>query len=228
METLNVLSAGAVKPGLLRVIHAFQHDTGYKVNVTFATAPESRKRLSGDEVGDVVVAPPQLLDDLVNSGKVAGERVMVGSIGVGVMVRTGTNLPQIATVNELKQALLSAESVVYNQASTGIYLEALFDRLGIAAGLKTKTTRYPDAAAVLEHVSKGRGKEIGFGATTVILEAKDKGLAFVGPLPAEIQNYTTYLAAVAAGAVNGDVARDFVAYLVSPSARAELAEAGIQ
>ncbi|MDZ4343290.1 MAG: substrate-binding domain-containing protein [Candidatus Binatia bacterium] len=154
MAQLELLSAGAVKPGLVHVIEAFQQKTGHKVDVTFATAPEIRKLIAGGATANVVVAPPQLLDDLVKAGKATGERVMVGRIGVGLMVREGAPLPKIATVNDLRQSLLEADSVVYNHASTGIYLEALFSRLGIAAQLKTKTTRYPDAAAVLDHVSK--------------------------------------------------------------------------
>ena len=223
MAQLELLSAGAVKPGLANVIDAFQQATAHQVNATFATAPEIRKRI-GEAAADVVVAPPQLLDDLVKAGKVGGERFMVGRVGVGVMVRGGAPLPKIATVDELRQSLLEADSVVYNHATTGIYLEALFARLGIAAQLKTKTTRYPDAAAVLDHVSKGRNKEIGFGATTVIVEGKSKGLVFVGPLPAEIQNYTTYAAMVTAD----DAAREFLGYLATDVAKAILAEAGIQ
>jgi molybdate transport system substrate-binding protein len=227
MDELNVLSAGAVKPGLLRVIDAFQRDTGHKVNVTFATAPEIRKLLSG-AASDVVVAPPQLLDDPVNIGKVAGDRVMVGSIGVGVLVRAGAPPPKIATVDELKQSLLDVESVVYNQASTGIYLETLFARLGIAAQVKAKTTRYPDAAAVLAHVGQGNKREIGFAATTVIVEAGDKGLVFVGPLPAEIQNYTTYAATVTAAGAGRTIAGEFLRYLSGAGAKAALTAAGIQ
>jgi hypothetical protein len=78
--------------------------------------------------------------------------------------------------------LLSPESIVYNQASTGIYLESLFERLGISAQLKAKTTRYADFAAVRDHVAKGTVNEIGLGATTVIIESASKGLKFVGPL----------------------------------------------
>src|SRR5919108_1057384 len=40
-----VLSAGAVQPGLVKVIDAFRHETGDEVKVTFATAPTIRKRL---------------------------------------------------------------------------------------------------------------------------------------------------------------------------------------
>jgi molybdate transport system substrate-binding protein len=154
--------------------------------------------------------------------------VTVGRIGVGVAVREGAPAPKIATVDEFRQSLLNAESVVYNQASTGIYLEGLFNRLGIAAQLKAKTTRYPDFAGVLDHVSKGKGNEIGLGATTVIVEAENKGLKLVGPLPAEIQNYTTYAVTVAAEGLAKDAAREFVRYLTTPAAKATFAAAGIE
>jgi molybdate transport system substrate-binding protein len=132
-------------------------------------------------------------------------------------------------VDELKQSLLKAESVVYNQASTGAYIESLFERLGIATLLSAKTVRYPDFAAVLAHVSQGDGDEIGLGATTVIIEeGRDKGLKFAGPLPESIQNYTTYMATVAADGGAGDEAREFIRYLTSPAARELLAAAGIE
>jgi molybdate transport system substrate-binding protein len=147
---------------------------------------------------------------------------------VGVMVRDGAPQPKIATVDEFKQALLGAESVVYNQASTGIYLEKLFERLGIAGHLKTKTVRYPDAASVLDHIRKGKGDEIGLGATTVIIEGESKGLKFVGPLPPEIQNYTIYAATVVNAGSASEAAREFVRYLTAPVAQKVFAAAGIQ
>lgn len=223
-----VLSAGAVEPGLVKVIDAFWHETGHDVKVIFATAPVIRKRLGGEAV-DVVIAPPATLDELVKLRKAAAaERVTVGRIGVGVAVWGGAPLPKIGTVDEFKHSLLSAASVVYNQASTGIYLEGLFDRLGIGEELKAKTTRYPDFAAVLAHMSKGRSNEIGLGATTVILEAGSKGLQFVGPLPAEIQNYTTYAAAVLAEGGATDPARALARFITTPTARAALTGAGIE
>ena len=223
---ISVLSAGAVEPGLVKVIDAFRRETGHDVKVAFATAPAILKRMGGGETADVVIAPPAGLDDLVKAGKsAAADRVTVGRIGVGVAVRGGAPLPKIATVDEFKQSLLNAESIVYNQASTGIYIESLFDRLGIGEQLKAKTTRYPDFAAVLDHVIKGKGNEIGLGATAVILEGRNKGLRLVGPLPAEIQNYTTYAAIVAAA---NDAAREFVRYLTTPAAKAAFAAVGIE
>lgn len=225
-EEIVVLSAGAVQPGLAKVIDAFRRETGNDVTVTFATAPMIRKHLTGGAAADLVIAPPDAFDELEKNGT-AGDRSTVGRIGVGVMVRAGTPLPKIATVNEFKQSLLNAESIVYNQASTGLYLEDLFDRLGIGAQLTAKTTRYPDFAAVRDHVSKGKGREIGLGATTVIIESASKGLTFVGPLPAEVQNYTTYAAIVIATSPIRDAATTLLRFLTNPEAKSIFASAGI-
>lgn len=222
---INILSAGAVSPGLVKVIEAFRRETGDDVKVTFATAPELRKRLDSGESADVVIAPPALLDELAKSGRAAAERVIVGRIGVGVMARDGAAVPAIATAEELKHSLLNSQSIVFNQASTGLYIDSLFKRLGIAAQMEAKITRYADFAAVRDRIGKGQGSEIGFGATTVIIENAGKGVRFAGPLPAEIQNYTTYIAALTATA--GDAARALHRYLATPAAKAIFTAAGI-
>jgi len=226
---IKVLSAGAVAPGMMKVIDAFQRETGHDIKVTFATAPAILKRISSTEPLDAVVGPPAVLDEWAKAGKADPiHRVIVGRIGVGVMVRDNAPLPKIDTTDDFKQSLLSAQSVVYNQASTGIYLEKLFDQLGIGEEVKAKTTRYPDAAAVLGHISKGNPNEIGLGATTVILEGESKGLKFVGPLPAEIQNYTTYVATVITDGATPVTARAFLDYMTTVAARRILAKAGIE
>ena len=226
---LKILSAGAVKPGLTKVIDAFQRDSGHRVAVFFATAPAILQQIGDGETVNVVIAPPAVLEQLVKPGKSAArETVTLGRIGVGVLVRDGEALPQIATINDFKESLLSAESVVYNQASTGTYLETLFESLGIGAAVRNKSTRYPDFAAVLDHISKGKGGEIGLGATTVIIENESHGVKFAGPLPAEIQNYTSYVAALMADSEANEIAEQFMRYLASPAAKPLLAFAGIQ
>jgi molybdate transport system substrate-binding protein len=65
----------------------------------------------------------------------------------------------------------------------------------------------------MEHVLKGKGKEVGFGPITEILQYKDKDLRLVGPLPAEIQNYTSYVAIPMTAGSNKEVASAFVRFL---------------
>ena len=224
---ISVLSAGAVQPGMAKVIDAFQRATAQNVSITFATLPMIHKRIGDPNPPDVVIAPLAVLEEWAKTGKaVSRDRVMVGRIGVGMMLRDGARPPDIGSVAEFKRSLLNSQSIVYNQASTGIYLESLFERLGIKKQLEKKTTRYPDAAAVLNHVSKGKGNEIGFGATTVIIEHESKGLKFVGPLPPEIQNYTSYTAMVMNVASEG--AREFIRYLTRSAAKKILTAAGIE
>lgn len=92
---INVLSAGAVAPGIMKVIDAFQRETGHHVKVTFATAPTILKRIGGAEPLDAVVGPPDVLDKWVKAGKANPTHcVIVGRIGVGVMVRDGAPLPE--------------------------------------------------------------------------------------------------------------------------------------
>jgi molybdate transport system substrate-binding protein len=114
---ITVLSAGAVQPGLVKVIDAFRRETGDEVKVTFATAPTIRKLLSSGEIADVLIAPPELLDELEKTApSTTLDRNVLGRIGVGVAVRDGAPMPKIATVDEFKQSLLSADSLFTDAA----------------------------------------------------------------------------------------------------------------
>jgi molybdate transport system substrate-binding protein len=147
---------------------------------------------------------------------------------MGVAVRPGAPVPDISSAAALRKAVLDAESIVFNRASTGLYFENLLKKMGIFEQVEKKTTRYADGAAVMEHVLKGQGREIGFGPITEILLHRDQGLRLVGPLPAEVQNYTSYTAGVMTGARSGGAAQDFVRYLGTPAAKARFAAAGIE
>src|SRR3989454_1347704 len=222
---IRVLSAGAVEPGLRAAAAAFQKQSGHTVNIAFNTAPEIRKRIGAGEAFDVVIAPPAALDEF--AGKVAADRVALGRVGLGVAVRPGAAVPDISSADALKRSVLQTESIVFNRASSGIYLENLLKKMGIYEQVEAKTTRYSDAAAVMEHVLKGKGREIGFGPVTEILQHRDKGLKLVGPLPPEVQNYTSYSAAPMTAAANSELARVLVRYLGSPESKALFVGAGI-
>jgi len=222
---IRVLSAGAVEPGLRAAAAAFQKQSGHTVNIAFNTAPEIRKRIGSGEAFDVVIAPPAALDEF--AGKVAADRVALGRVGLGVAVRPGAAVPDISSADALKRSVLAAESIVFNRASSGIYFENLLKKMEIYGEVQVKTTRYADGAAVMEHVLKGKGREIGFGPVTEILQHREKGLNFVGPLPPEVQNYTSYSAVPMTAAANAELARVLVRYLGSPESKALFVRAGI-
>jgi molybdate transport system substrate-binding protein len=226
---IKVFSAGAIEPGLVRAIEAFKRASGDSVKVEFNTAPQLAKRLADGDVADVLIAPPAALDQQTKDGKVVAEgRVTVGKVGAGVVMRKDLPSPDIATTAAFKQTVLGADSIVYNTASTGLYLEKLFERLGVADAIKAKTTRYPNGERVMEHLIHGKGNEIGFGAITEIKLFEPKGLKLVGPLPAEVQNYTTYAAAPMAGAPSPQAAKAFLAFLASAEAKQAFAAGGVE
>jgi molybdate transport system substrate-binding protein len=226
---IRVLSAVAVESGLVKVADQFRRETGNRVRMQFfATAPLLERRLAVGESADVLIASSGLMNDQLRRNKVEAEaHSFIGRVAVGVTVRAAAPDPDIATLDRFRQSLLGADSIVYSQASSGLYLEKLFDLLGIAEQLKTKTTRYANSAQVLEHVIGGKGNEIGFGAITEIRLFEPRGLRLVGPLPEQVQNSTAYSAAVMTEAPAVEVARDFVRYLGTPAAKATFAAAGI-
>ena len=226
---IRILSAGAVGPGLQAFAVVVKRETGHDLKIQLNTAPEIARRLAAGEVYEVLIAPPDAITQAAKENKIVVEsRVPVGRVGAGVVVRSGASVPDIESVDALKRTLLAADSVVYNTASTGIYLDKLFDKMGILEQLKPKVTRYPDGAAVMEHVSKGKGSEIGFGAITEIKAYELKGVMLVGPLPADVQNYTRYDAAMMTGATSPDAAKAVLAQLATPAGKAAFASGGVE
>jgi molybdate transport system substrate-binding protein len=225
---LKILSAGAPEPGVHAVIEMFKAK-GNTVTVRYATAPAIRKIISDGGGANIVIAPPPVIKEVSEAGKAdAKAQVPVGKVGVGITVRQGAPVPDVSTVDKMKAALLAADTVVYNQASTGNYLQELFVKLGIADQLKARTKRYPDGDAVMNHIIKGSGAEIGLGAITEINLNTSKGLRFVAPLPADVQNYTSYVAAPMTGANHSPDSAKFLELLSAPEARKALLAAGIE
>jgi molybdate transport system substrate-binding protein len=226
-DELQVLSAGAIEPGLKAAAAAFEKQTGHVAKITFNTAPELRKRMDSNPAFDVVIAPPAVMADFAAASKLLDARANVGRVGIGVAVREGAAVPDIANADALKRSVLDAESLVFNRASTGLYLEGLLKKMDVYAQVERKTTRYPDGAAVMEHVIKGKGREIGFGAMTEILLYNGKGLKLVGPVPAEVQNYTSYTAAPLASGKSQALAQQFVGFLSGPVGKPLFVAAGV-
>jgi molybdate transport system substrate-binding protein len=225
---LKVLSAGAVQPGLIAAAKIFRDKSGDEAKIAYDPATVLGKRVAGGEVADIVVSSPAVIADLTKTGKVSAEgQVRLGRVGVGVVVREGAPSPNLSSTQALKNALLEADAVVYNTASSGAYVEDMLKKIGAFDQIQGKLVRLFDGNAVMRRLVEGKGKEFGFGGITDIVLNHDKGVRLVGPLPAEIQNYTSYTAAVIAVAPNPAGAKAFLTYLASSDARTLFAANGI-
>lgn len=217
---LTILSAGAVERGLEAAVAGFRAETGAAVRISYATAPRLRERVQAGEAPDVLVAPLILLEEM--SARFAGPVVAIGKVGVGIAVRPGAPEPAVHDAASLRAAVEQADAVVFNRASTGLYLERLFERLGLAGVVAPKARRYATGAEVMAHLLQGSGAEIGFGAITEIRQVP--AVRFVGPLPPGLQNTTSYGAATLPG--TGGAA--LLHWLGGPAARRAFDAAGIE
>jgi molybdate transport system substrate-binding protein len=225
---IKVLAAGGMQPGLNAAAQVFRDKTGVEAKFTYEPPVDLGKRVAGGEAADIVVSSPAVIADLTKAGTVLADGQMhLGRVGVGVVVRQGAPLPDVASTAALKSALIDAQAVVYNTASSGTYIDGMLKKIGVFDQIQGKLIRLWDGTAVMHHLMEGRAKEFGFGGITDILLYRDRGLRLVGPLPAEIQNYANYSAAVISGAPNPDAAKAFMAYLASPDGRALFLANGI-
>src|SRR5688500_2773024 len=122
---ITVLSGGAIEPGLKAAAAVFEKQTGHKVEITFNTTPQIRKRVDDGGTFDVMVAPPETVAEFAKTGTVEAGGVSVGRVGSGVAVRAGAPMPAIGTADDVRKAVLDADSIVFNRASTGLYVERL-------------------------------------------------------------------------------------------------------
>src|SRR6478672_8292031 len=226
---VKILTAGAMKAVVLELVPQFEKETGHKAVVDNDTAGGLAKRIEGGEAFDAVVVTPGVIDDLGKKGKVvAATRANVARVGVGVVVKEGAPLPDISSVDAFKRALIAAKSVAYidpaSGGSSGIYLMGLFDKLGIAAEIKPKA-KLKKGGYVAELIASGEA-ELGLHQISEILSVK--GVKLVGPLPAEIQNYTSYAAAVTTNAKQSDAAQALIKLLTGSSADSVLKVRGME
>jgi len=226
---VQALSAGAMQPGLIAVAPEFRSQSGHRLKVTYAIASELRRRVGGGEVADVLLAPVAVIAELAQNGRVAADgQLALGRVGAGVVARNGAPLPDVASAEALKRSLLEAESVVYNRASSGVYIETMLKKIGVYDEIRARLIRYDDGVAVMHHLMQGKGREFGFGGITDILMYRDQGLRLVGPLPEEIQNYTAYAAALITASPRPDAARALLQFLASPPGKGLFSINGIR
>jgi molybdate transport system substrate-binding protein len=226
---IKVLTAGAFKQVVLALVPDFEKQTGHKVTVENETVGALTKRIEGGEGFDLAVLTPGAVDNLTGKGKfAAGSRTNLARVGVGVVVKDGTPKPDISSVDAFKKSLLAAKSVAYIDpaagGSSGIYVSGLLDKLGIGAEVKAKA-KLIHGGAVAEHIAKGEA-ELGIHQISEILPVK--GIVLVGPLPAEIQNYTVYAAGLGANAREADAAKALLKALSGPAAAEVLKAKGME
>ncbi len=230
-DNVTFLCAAALQPIMQELLPEFQRATGNTVKVEYANIGIITERVRRGDEADLAIVSPQQWESLQKDGKVSADpRVVIGKVGLGVFVKKGAAQPDIGTVDAFKRTLLNARSIAVADPNggspEGAYLIPLFDRLGIGGDIKSKL-RITAArhGATVEAVVKD-DSDIGFTQMNEIIGSIDVDL--VGPLPADIQNFTIFTAAIPTSAEHSAAAKALVNFLASPTAASIFKSKGLQ
>jgi molybdate transport system substrate-binding protein len=214
---IKVLSPAGFRPVLNELGPQFERSTGHKLVIQYGSAAGMKRQIEAGEAFDLAVLTTIFMDDVGKQGKIAaGTRTDVARSAMGVVIRAGAAKPDIDSVDALKRALLGAKSITYSpEGTTGIHLARVIERLGIADDVKAKIKPAETPDAAIRAVANGDA-ELGFGVTSLILSTP--GAELLGQLPAELQDYVVYAAAIGPAAKEGEAAKALLAFLTSESA----------
>lgn len=203
----------------------FTRDTGRRLIVHSDLPNGFSRRAAAGERFDVLITVAAPMEDWIRSGRVvpASRRDLARS-GIGVAVKAGSRRRDVGTVEALKRTLLDATSIAYLRVGSGLYLDTLLTRLGIAAEVTPKAVR-PDTDIVAELVARGDA-DLGVVVLTQILTTP--GVELAGPLPAEVQSYVTFVGGIGTASGSPEVAARLITFLSGPQATAVMREQGME
>lgn len=217
-QALKVLSAGAIKPMVLAVAAEFEARTGTKVDVQNDTAGALLKRIQGGERFDLAILTDAGARRAAADGQAARAEALA-RVGIGMAVKRGAPLPPLADVEDFKRAILGARKLAYIDpqagGSSGIYLQGLFQRLGLTDAVAAKAVLVPGGLTAQRILDGQADLAVQQASELAIVD----GVVLVGMLPDAIQNFTTYAWALGRDSRAGDSA-DALAQALSQAAAA--------
>jgi molybdate transport system substrate-binding protein len=227
---IKVISAGAVRGLIASMIADYARESGHKFDFKVGTTGQLRAIIASGESADLIIASAPLMGELEASGKmVAGSRADLGRVGIGVAIRDGASAPDLSTPEAFKQALIAARSVAYTDPREGgtssIYMLGVLDRFGLTEMVTRKAVLAKGGHDAVEKVARGEA-EI---AVTLMSEIVPiKGAKLAAPVPAALQSYTIYAAAIPASSSDPANARAFIAVLSGPAMAERWKAAGFE
>jgi molybdate transport system substrate-binding protein len=221
---VRVLSSNAMREAMLAAAPDFEKASGHKVSMEFVGSVDILKRLrAGDRSADIIMLQNSSIDELTAEGLVAkGSRTDIARSLVGVAVRAGAPRPDISSGDALKRTLLKTKSIVVSSGPSGVYMLALFEKMGIprdhykqlAVGVQTG-----------QWVARGEA-ELCFQQVSELLPVK--GIDVLGSLPSDVQHVTVFSAGLHSASPHPQAAKALLQYLASLVASPVLKAKGME
>jgi molybdate transport system substrate-binding protein len=228
MADLKVLSARAPQMALATLFTEFARASGHAVAPAYGTVGAIGDRFKSGEAADLLILSPPALAAL-GDALVPASTTAIACAGLAVCVRQGAPMPDLATPASFTAALVAARCVSYSDPTAGgsaaAYFAKLLERLGIATAVNARAALGRNGHHVAELVADGTA-ELGISFLSELVAIK--GVAIAGPLPAELQSYTVYAAAIPAASTAREEARGLMAFLTRPQTEATWRAAGLE
>jgi molybdate transport system substrate-binding protein len=214
---LRVLSLGSVQISAKALAQDFTKATGNNVTLTIVAPSEIGPKLAGATY-DMIICSVPAMEALDRAGSLRpGSRSPLSRVGIGVMVRAGAPLPNVSTPEAFKQTLLAARSIVHGDPAmpnqSGVVTMKILANAGMLDAIKSKA-RAANLAEGFAMVAKG---EVELGLFNVV--ELPPGVRLAGPVPAPLQEYTSYETAVLAKGAAPEEAQAFIKLMTSAAAR---------
>ncbi len=184
----------ATRSLLRELCDAYLALSGVEVRIESVGGVDAAKRVQSGEAFDVVILASDAIGKLITAGHLAvGSRVDLVTSPISVAIKSGAPRAMITPASSLKDSLLKAKSISYSTGPSGVYLAQLFEKMGIADQLKSKTIVPPPGVPVGSLVAKGE-VEIGFQQRSELINVE--GIEVLGNLPDEVAYITTFSAGI--------------------------------
>jgi molybdate transport system substrate-binding protein len=217
---VRVLAVRAPEVALRNLAADFAKDSGHQVLFTIGSPAVVMQKIKANEVHDAVIVSEPAMDQLDREGIVNPEsRVRLAKTGIGIVVRDGATVPDLATPEAFKQALMAAKSIVYGDVfpnQSGEKVEKILAALGILDALRPKIRIVSGHRSSQPLIAKG---EVEMGLYNLSEIHEGTGIKLAGPVPAPLQLTTTYEGALMSDGSVPEAARAFVRFLASADAR---------
>ena len=217
----------ATKPLLADLVALYKAQApDVQVQVESVGGVDAAKRVQAGEAFDAVVLASDAIDKLIASAHVLpGSRVALVHSGVAVAVPAGAPVPDIATEEALRQAVLSARSVGLSTGPSGVQLAQLFVRWGIAEQIEGRMVQAKPGVPVGALIAQG---EVALGFQQLSEMMGVPGITVLGPLPDAVQITTTFSGSVAATSQHADAVRALLAFWASAACSESKRRQGMQ
>jgi molybdate transport system substrate-binding protein len=214
-----VFAAASLKNALDDAVHAYEHQGGTTVKVSYAASSALAKQIDNGAPADIFISADldwmnylqkrNLIKPATRRSLLGNQLVLVAPTGSGVKVDIKPGLDLVGLLKGGRLAMADPDSV-----PAGRYGKAALEKLGIWQAVAPHIAGAENVRAALLYVDR---KETPLGIVYATDAAADPSVEVAGVFPANTHPPIIYPIALTAASHNADAAK-FLAYLESPAA----------